>query len=1088
MEPKDAKVDLRKIFDLRRTPDGRNILPRRIFVRGHAGVGKTTLCKKAVYEFLYNQVWSKLFKRVLWVPLRNLQQRGSRYNLFELLSDEFFPHHPQREELAASVQRACQSPGGGQTLFILDGLDEIAHLLSGDTDMSRFVTELLNQPNVIVMSRPSASPPLEVKPFDLEVETLGFEPAQVEEFVRKVEPTNADAILSFLGGLPLIRDLVRIPIQLDALCFAWDEIYHCKNEPETMTDLYQAIERGLWKKDSHRLKRAPSGLTTDEHRAIGTMASVSKEVSFLEGLAFSGMYNNTLPFNANFRDIVAAHFYQPKETADRILKNISFMRTTDPEAIQRHRLYHFVHLTYQEYFAAKYFVRNWQGGTSLKCLRTQQTESLRHGQIEVEDLTPVQFLQSHKYSARYDIFWRLVAGCLASGAPQPNGLVRFFTELDRQPLDFLGVAHQRLRMHCLREIPSTITSNEFLALKSQIEDEVCTWLVYKPKTLYGSGFRRYPILTHERDCPPGIFSKLLANYQAPGVLARVLANSRFQTRQAAVLALSNQSKLPESTLHSLVHCLNREGKDRDIAARTIQCQPGLPSSILAALAAHLKSPDQETRRATILSLGCQPWPDDILTAVMKYLQSSDKTMQLAALDALARQSSLSVDKLLSIRVYLQSQDEYVRDAAFTVMGSQKELPDSILSTIAAFIDKPDEPGHGAALEILGNQHNLPPGIIRCLVKSVEFQLIYRKRRTFEVLSNQRSLPEDVLSVLVAHLAPDSPVIQQAAIDAIKNQPELPPSIYNSILPLLESSDRWCRWAAASALGGNGILPMQARLRLWERLDDAEAIVRHATILSLGRHSDISNDDLLRIVKNLRDGEYTVRRAATVVLRSYPNLPDNVLQYIKPLLQDEEIYVRHAAFQVFGGQPNLSQELLLYLVERFSDQDRGVAASVMGVLGGQATLSEAMLRLLIERFRNVGSEEFHEGALAILNNSPTNASIKVNELFNFTLLIKHDSFRLAVSKRIDLLDNFISLMIQCSESHLAWYVHEGNSCIETQSGVQRLALKDERAFRQVIEGYQKEFRMPGTIVGQQSTGGANSGPTLFNRVMRTFIHW
>ncbi|CAG9997069.1 unnamed protein product [Clonostachys byssicola] len=134
--------------------------------------------------------------------------------------------------------------------------------------MSRFVTHLLNQPNVIVMSRPSASPPLEVKPFDLEVETLGFEPAQVEEFVRKVEPTNAEAILSFLRGLPLIRDLVRIPIQLDALCFGWDEIYHCKNEPETMTDLYQAIERGLWKKDSHRLKLVPSGLTTDEHRAI----------------------------------------------------------------------------------------------------------------------------------------------------------------------------------------------------------------------------------------------------------------------------------------------------------------------------------------------------------------------------------------------------------------------------------------------------------------------------------------------------------------------------------------------------------------------------------------------------------------------------------------------------------------------------------------------------------------------------------------------------------------------------------------------------------------------------------------------------
>lgn len=76
------------MFDQRKGSDDRVMQPSRILIRGRAGVGKTTLCKKIVYEF-YQGTWSKWsepFDRVLWVPLRNLKSKPKDgYNLKGLL-------------------------------------------------------------------------------------------------------------------------------------------------------------------------------------------------------------------------------------------------------------------------------------------------------------------------------------------------------------------------------------------------------------------------------------------------------------------------------------------------------------------------------------------------------------------------------------------------------------------------------------------------------------------------------------------------------------------------------------------------------------------------------------------------------------------------------------------------------------------------------------------------------------------------------------------------------------------------------------------------------------------------------------------
>ncbi|PNP51092.1 hypothetical protein THARTR1_08320 [Trichoderma harzianum] len=156
--------------------------------------------------------------------------------------------------------------------------------------MSRFLQDLLKQPNVIITSRPSAKPPPGI---DLDLETVGFDDEQVNAYLDAdltIKP-NVNKIKSFLQDHWLLRDLVRIPVQLDALCYTWDDL-DSGMSPDSMTGIYRAIEQKLWKKDAVRLERilksrAQSALPMEvENR-------VKAEAKILEILAFHGMYHDS---------------------------------------------------------------------------------------------------------------------------------------------------------------------------------------------------------------------------------------------------------------------------------------------------------------------------------------------------------------------------------------------------------------------------------------------------------------------------------------------------------------------------------------------------------------------------------------------------------------------------------------------------------------------------------------------------------------------------------------------------------------------------------------------------------------------------
>ncbi|KAI1410260.1 peptidase C14 [Hypoxylon sp. FL1857] len=219
------QVNLPTLFDPYELPNGLMKVPRRILIRGRAGVGKTTLCKKIVHDFTYGSLWKNLFDRVLWVPLRKLKEPKCRENLCKMFSHIYFADSGGIT-LARALQEAIDDPKySSKTLFILDGLDEVFELVNSSRDeRSNLLMNLINKPDVIITARPHIMLPYEFEVADLELETIGFYPNQVDCYLEKVvkDVTEVKEIQLFLQKHWLLQSLVRIPIQLDALCLIWD--------------------------------------------------------------------------------------------------------------------------------------------------------------------------------------------------------------------------------------------------------------------------------------------------------------------------------------------------------------------------------------------------------------------------------------------------------------------------------------------------------------------------------------------------------------------------------------------------------------------------------------------------------------------------------------------------------------------------------------------------------------------------------------------------------------------------------------------------------------------------------------------------
>ncbi|KAL6836761.1 armadillo-type protein [Trichoderma sp. SZMC 28015] len=1051
------QVRLETIFNERGGRDGNTIQPRRILIRGRAGVGKTTLCKKLVHEFTQGtwSEWNNLFDRVLWVPLRNLKLKErceiAGYNFEQLFAHEFFSLSSEKSIFARELFLAYElelETNNSKTLFLLDGLDEVSQDLS-EGSMSAFLQELLKQPNIIITSRPSSRIP---PGLDLELETIGFYPDQVKNYIEKVftDPKTTemniktiDKIQSFLQSHRFIQGLVRIPIQLDALCYSWEDIRG--DTPETMTSIYQVIELSLWKKDILRLnKRHCQNPVTLGHIQDADRQEVEQfvqdEVFFLESLAFTGIFDEVIEFERK-------HLNRASEPIPNFLLNktvpfLSFLRSSGPSSDNRNKSYHFIHLTFQEYFAARYFVRQWVAGESLDCLKV-------YGSGAKDETEPIKFLQRYKYAARYDILWRFVAGLLDAGKRElpfyPLKIEEFFEKIEGEPLDLLGPTHQRLVMHCLSEVSNS------LPIRTNLEKQLSKWLLFECE--FTKSDRIY--LGREIEFPE---QALDAAFREG---SDVVKNKILQS-------LSQRTTVPANIVEWADSWPGYKNWHVRWSADSLDWQV-LLEGILKDIAARLKDKDMSVRWGAVKVISRQRRrpSDEILKYVVARLEDKDASVREAAATVLSDATwPRWIFKDLGAR--LKHEDASVREAAAKALRLQA-LPNKILEYIATQLDNENKSIQQALVEAM-NQQVLAKESLKYISMRLRDKEESIQGSAAEILS-VLVLPDEVLKDITAQLEDENVSVRWKAIGILYRQPVLPKEIFKAItLHLEEEEDRFIQEVCTKALLKQKALPKEMVKAITARLKNKDDFVRCATIGVLNYQVifGLPEKILGAVITRLQDGRSRVRSAAvSFVLRHrkalrQTALHNKLLKVSSALLEDKDSLVRSFAIEFLGHEVALSSESLEAIAAKLGDEDRGVRIRAVHALCRQPALPQEILKVVVARLEEKHDDMRHYVTTASLDQSALPDEIlktmvprledddeSVQEAAE-DVIRRHEKFYLTLLKGNNVTALYKILLQQSFEEELIWYIDDGHLCINMPEGIRRVSIDTHDNIMAAIE--------------------------------------
>ncbi|KAK8033894.1 hypothetical protein PG991_003292 [Apiospora marii] len=971
------KVSLPELFQSKTPRASGSTVTKRVLIRGKAGVGKSTLCKRIVYDSIHHDLWSDVIDRVIWLPLRELKSRDTwGSDIRHFLRERFFKGVENGEWLAEALFQESEK-SESTTLFLLDGLDEMQ---DGSSSLLR---SLMGQQRVIITTRPHGVNSDLVRDIHQELETIGFSPDQVKQYVEAVSPEQADQVQRFIDDHPAIKGLISIPVQLDAFCYSFEaDAFDISGVPRTMTELYRAIELAIWKKDvvqlDKKLGRGPTPTTAyDAHGSTPDeiWKPMQGEANALQALGFAGMAGKMEEFDTKYlvdfwdqkRNDFTNHLpphQDPPIFGD--LNKVSFLRTSS-RGPATSGSYHFLHLTYQEYFAARFFVQHWPD------------KKLPGVKIRAD-----VFLRREKYNPRYNIVWRFVAGLLHEAGLATG----FFQMIESGPNDLLGLVHERLVMHCLAEVPLPSRGADLGGFRTAFEYRLQQWLsptwlgkMEFPENVLIRGLHR-PKRSFHRKFVQGLIAYRRKSVQIFGYCAAALeGDERVLSGINALMVLSKQP-FPGSIVPQVISYLESISDSGALSKALNALKPSFyrtghsgsfsSQSIFLKAVDFLDHPDRTVRDKAFDLLWGPSLGKDVLIKITNKLSnhisaaelSSDSHPQANPPSAVSvyHESDIShspdtlMVKLLSGN---KSADETILDVILDMLpvarpglrhdleklvSERPTLPSSIVKRVFNMLQDSDTHVWKAAVDMLSRE-SVRSKMIPELFGLLKQPGIGNSDAAVSVLRQPGFMPREFLEELTDMLkSPQSSARDAAATILAGRESDFPVSVLQEMLSLLDDQDPGKRAAAMQALEKQKSLPTRA-LELATHLfrsrgdDSAMNILRNQLILP----GDILDD----LVDMLQSCKSEARKGITTILTRQKALPGKTAERLAALLDTADDDIKFEVSFILSKQPDLTTEALLKMAALVEDPSEPIRIHAREALTSQPSVSVDLLPKLVD---------------------------------------------------------------------------------------------------------------------------------------------
>ena len=385
---------------------------QKILVVGRPGIGKTMFSTKILRNWASDNLFNETqksqvdFKVAFLIKLRMFNSRNQELNLRELLDHSEYST-ALSEELWNYIRHNPE-----RVLLIFDGFDEYSGRTKINKDdipyrnseeermpvyflMKKIVQgKILTGATMVTTTRPNAVSCMKSLDFDKTVEILGFSTEQVNNYVEKFtkEADKAETIKQHITSNLNLVAFCYVPVNCFIICSCLLELLGntgFTSLPTRLTEIYSIAVRMFYfsyDDDQYRHNKT-EGQQYFLKPFKELPSSVQNVFTRLGKIAFNGIQNGRLIFESH--------------EVKRLKSNGLFHRlpdTKDHPLAEGRAQYCFLHLTIQEFLAAKYLVD------------TLSSEQLR------------DFVAAHIKDGAWKVVMQFVAGLLAEKEGQSTDI------------------------------------------------------------------------------------------------------------------------------------------------------------------------------------------------------------------------------------------------------------------------------------------------------------------------------------------------------------------------------------------------------------------------------------------------------------------------------------------------------------------------------------------------------------------------------------------------------------------------------------------------------------------------------------------
>ena len=351
--------------------------PHRVAITGPAGMGKTTLCRKLVLDYVNGEeAFSSKFPGVEFLFFVQCCKLGSNMIMSDFVVDLIERLKPDlKQDLIPYLQEI-----GKNVLFVIDGLDE---LTEKDMDIEKLLKGF-RRARVIATTRSECLD--ESVYFDLHFRIAELEDHNIEDFLKRhLKAEEVEIFLQQHDKRPLLDDLSKIPLNLYLLCKLWQEK---RQLPEKQSELYEKFVYTF-------ARRYISKRLVDKYTESEIFDSLLLPLSTL---AYKSLQEN----RSHFDNEELQKVWDETKVAKRLEKEdvinpclVSSSREVD--VLTPYERYYFVHKSYQEFLCAMFVNHELSKARDKEKMLVEKFSwlldlDLRQHSVDFRYQLPVQFL------------------------------------------------------------------------------------------------------------------------------------------------------------------------------------------------------------------------------------------------------------------------------------------------------------------------------------------------------------------------------------------------------------------------------------------------------------------------------------------------------------------------------------------------------------------------------------------------------------------------------------------------------------------------------------------------------------------------